>query len=174
MVLIASAYILTVKEPAMSCKKILMPIFALVLYLPLIAQDILPGTRDPWQWPFARTSIWNMPIGSNAQYKDANFEAAGHIGVDIQHIVALDKSDPKRQAFLSTSFGPGRCSGTESINLWLPIPDNWLVPDAGNSPYGNTPNSNFALRLQAASADTVFEGCRIARCEKAGPFYIPD
>src|SRR5882762_3329558 len=28
--------------------------------------------RDPLKWPFASTSIWNMPIGSNARYEDAN------------------------------------------------------------------------------------------------------
>ena len=29
-------------------------------------------TRDPLKWPFAQNSIWNMPIGSGAQYVPAN------------------------------------------------------------------------------------------------------
>src|SRR5437899_1963215 len=31
--------------------------------------------RDPLKWPFASTSIWNMPIGSDAQYEDARIPA---------------------------------------------------------------------------------------------------
>lgn len=27
-----------------------------------------PTSRDKYEWPFSRYSIWNMPIGSNAQY----------------------------------------------------------------------------------------------------------
>jgi predicted nucleotidyltransferase len=41
-----------------------------------------------------------------------------------------------------------------------------------NSPYGDTPNSNFALRLP--ESDIVFEGCMVSRCEIAGPVYLPN
>ena len=30
--------------------------------------------RDPFQWPFTSTSIWNMPIGSNSVYQPAGFK----------------------------------------------------------------------------------------------------
>src|SRR4029077_14340903 len=33
------------------------------------------SARDPLKWPFASTSIWNMPIGSGAQYEDAKIPA---------------------------------------------------------------------------------------------------
>lgn len=152
----------------------LITFMAVLASVPLCAQDILPGTRDPWQWPFDRGSIWNMPIGSGAEYKDAGFEAAGHVGVDIQIILELDENDPLQQAHLSTGFGPGRCDSTGIIDFYLPLPDTWIVPDAGNSPYGRTPNSNYAFRMPGAQSDTVHEGCRIARCVEGGPFYIPD
>jgi len=138
----------------------------------LVAAD--PTTRDPWQWPFAATSIWNMPIGTGAVYKPANFQAAAHVGVDTQHILALSASDPLRQCFLSTTFGPGRDEGTESIDFWLRLPDAWLVPDAGSSPYGGTPNSNYALRRWGAEADLVHEGSMITRTTVGGPFFLPD
>src|SRR5882762_4278272 len=34
--------------------------------------SLTAGLRDPLKWPFASTSIWNMPIGSNAVYVPAN------------------------------------------------------------------------------------------------------
>jgi len=34
----------------------------------------LVSKRDALLWPFAATSIWNMPIGSGAVYKAANLE----------------------------------------------------------------------------------------------------
>ncbi len=137
-----------------------------------MAQNVLPGSRDPWQWPFASTSIWNTAIGSNANYLPANLEAASHVGADIQHLLELDQRDPRIAARGSTTWGPGRCNGTAAIGIKLNLPNNWLVPDAGNSPYGQTPNSNFAFRLP--DSDTAFEGSVVARCVAGGPVYFPD
>ncbi|MEM9456548.1 MAG: hypothetical protein AAGF11_20390 [Myxococcota bacterium] len=131
-----------------------------------------PEHRDPWLWPFSADSIWNHPIGANAVFVPANLEAAGHVGIDTQHLLVLDADDPEREALDSPTWGPGRCSGTEQVGIRLPLPDDWIVPDAGNSPYGNTPNSNFALLLP--DGDTVFESSKISRCEHGGPFYLPE
>lgn len=130
------------------------------------------GARDPWLWPFSQHSIWNQPIGSGAVYQPVNFTAASNVGVDIQHILALNASDPSRSVLGSPGFGQGRCSGTDELGFQLNVPDNWIVPDAGNSPYGATPNSNFAFRVPAS--DTVFEGTQVSRCVEAGPLYLPD
>jgi hypothetical protein len=138
----------------------------------LHGQDTLPGTRDPWQWPFSANSIWNMPIGENATYEPANLKAAANVGADIQIILSLKKSDPARKAYGSSTWGPGRCNAVNDLNFSLNIPDNWIVPDAGKSPYGLTPNSNFAFRLP--DSDMVFEGSKVSRCEAAGPVYFPD
>lgn len=32
--------------------------------------------RDPWLWPFASSSIWNHPIGSQASYHPAQLPQA--------------------------------------------------------------------------------------------------
>ncbi len=129
-------------------------------------------TRDPWLWPFTSSSIWNMPIGDGAEYKPTNFEDAGNVGVDIQHILVTSEEDPTRQVLNSPTWGPGRCSGTTSLDFTIQVPDNWIVPDAGNSPYGLTPNSNFAILLP--DGDTVFQSTQISRCEEAGPVYLPE
>jgi hypothetical protein len=139
--------------------------------LQLYSQKILEGERDPWLWPFSYHSIWNMPIGSNAIYVDAKLESAGHVGVDIQHILALESHFPKREVYGSEVWGPGRCDGTTYLGFTLKVPDNWIVPDAGSSPYGLTPNSNFALKLP--NSDIVFEGSQLSRCIESGPVYLP-
>ncbi|MDX2021037.1 MAG: hypothetical protein SF187_12420 [Deltaproteobacteria bacterium] len=128
--------------------------------------------RDPWLWPFSANSIWNQPIGDGAVMVPANLQSAAHVGVDIQIMLKLKASDPARAVLGSTTFGPGRCGGTEDLGFKLNVPDNWIVPDAGNSPYGGTPNSNFAF-LQPDGV-TLFEGNVVARCVAAGPVYVPD
>jgi hypothetical protein len=131
----------------------------------------MPASRDPFLWPFAADSIWNTPVGRDAVFVPAGLEPAGHVGVDIQHILALDPSDPERDVLESPSWGPGRCSGTASLGLTFPVPDDWIVPDAGSSPYGLTPNSNFAFLLP--DGDTLFQGMVISRCAEAGPIHLP-
>ncbi|GAB5410798.1 MAG: hypothetical protein BalsKO_31630 [Balneolaceae bacterium] len=128
--------------------------------------------RDPWLRPFTQESIWNMPIGEGAVYKPVNFEAASNVGVDIQHLLITSTSDPERVVLSSPGFGTGRCSGSIDLGFSIRVPDNWIVPDAGNSPYGNTPNSNFAILLP--NGEDVFEGSVIARCESGGPIHLPE
>jgi hypothetical protein len=70
--------------------------------------DDFPESRDPWLWPFSASSIWNMPIGDGAIYKEANLESAEYVGVDIQHLLRLDPSDPQREVLDSPTWGPGR------------------------------------------------------------------
>lgn len=146
----------------------------LVVVMSLALSDAFaqPSSRDPWLWPFAADCIWNQPIGSAATYQPANLQDAANAGVDIQHVLRLQAADPVRGVLGSTTFGPGRCSGTEDLGFSLRVPDSWLVPDAGSSPYGGTPNGNFALLLPGS--DTVFEGSMISRCVVAGPVYVPD
>ncbi|MCG8374699.1 MAG: hypothetical protein MI700_14245, partial [Balneolales bacterium] len=128
--------------------------------------------RDPWLWPFSSTSIWNMPIGDEAIYEPANFEDASNVGIDIQHLLLISENDPNRQVLNSPTWGPGRCSGETDLGFTLQIPDDWIVPDAGNSPYGLTPNSNFAFLLP--DGETLFQSTQISRCEEAGPVYLPE
>lgn len=139
--------------------------------LRLYSQEVLEGERNPWLWPFSQNSIWNMPIGSNAIYIDAKLESAKNVGVDIQHILEQNSSYPERNVLGSEVWGPGRCNGTSYLGFTLRVPDNWIVPDAGSSPYGLTPNSNFALRLP--NSDMVFEGSQISRCIESGSVYLP-
>ncbi len=150
--------------------RLLLPI---LIFLPLIPLWSHVDTfRNPVEHPFFSTSIWNMPIGNNADYKPANLRTSGHVGADIVHVLQLDSVYPARQVLGHGTFGPGRCQSIVDIDLTLNVPDDWIIPDAGNSPFGGTPNSSFAIIDEAG--ERVFQGQVIARCEAGGPIYLPD
>lgn len=137
----------------------------------LIAQtSSTPKTRDKWLWPFASTSIWNMPIGSNAVYTSANIKKAYYFGADLELLYRLKASDPLRHVYNPGGFGPGqRCKGgTQSMNLSLPIPDNLIVPDATQEPY-YTPNNVAAFLMP--DGKTIEQLEPMARCEAGGIIY---
>ena len=49
------------------------------------------GLRDPMKWPFAGSSIWNMPIGGNAVYAPANLPPIPFNGT--HHSSAVGQAD---------------------------------------------------------------------------------
>ena len=74
----------------------------LLLLLPLLVTTAVwsgdaPSTRDPWLWPFASDSIWNMPIGDGAIYHGTgHFVAEGAIGADIEFHYKTSAQAPLR------------------------------------------------------------------------------
>jgi hypothetical protein len=68
------------------------------LCAPLAAEQ--GPTRDPWLWPFASDSIWNVPIGDGADYQsEGHFKAEGTIGADVEFHYRLSEKAPKRKLF---------------------------------------------------------------------------
>ncbi len=60
---------------------------------PDIGYEVMEGERDPWLWPFSRTSIWNMPIGSDAEYKPADFVGCDEVSCDTAYFFTTTESD---------------------------------------------------------------------------------
>ncbi|UYZ64951.1 RICIN domain-containing protein [Hymenobacter weizhouensis] len=56
--------------------------------------------RDPLKWPYARTSVWNMPLHTSAQYTPAGIKAATDwgFGDDDIHIIARPTA-PRRNVY---------------------------------------------------------------------------
>jgi hypothetical protein len=132
----------------------------------IASQD--PKSRDKWLWPFSSTSIWNMPIGANAKYVPANIQKAKYFDADREYFYKLKTGDPMRQVLSPGNFGPGRCTGKQSMQLSLPIPDNLIVPDATSQPY-STPNNAAAFLMP--DGKTIEQLEPLARCTAGGNIH---
>src|SRR5690349_1776176 len=100
--------------------------------------EAVKETRDPLLWPFARTSIWNTPIGARARYVPARIRSTG-FGVDVNWFVVTRKSDPAVPVYMPATSGEGRCAGTgaQQQEPWHPqarrkqhLRRSFLLPDA--------------------------------------------
>ena len=102
-----------------------------------VNMGIYSGTRDPWLWPFAQSSIWNMPIGSNAVYVPAGLQAPkSGINVDYERHIKTTSSDPYKPLILPSAWD-ARWPGTGLQLASIPFPDDYIIPDARP---GYTPN----------------------------------
>lgn len=124
--------------------------------------------RDPLQWPFASTSIWNMPIGSDAVYVHANLAAVP--GNDPWS--PMPATDPDRIVFTpdapltpirynsSAWSGADRCAPSSELVLdTLPIPVDYVVP--------NSRHNNSAAFLKSDNR-TIVQTQPFTRCEVGG------
>ena len=130
--------------------------------------------RNKQTWPFACNSIWNMPVGSGAKYVDA-YIGSKYIGVDTDWFVPTQENDPSVPAYMITTWGAGRCTGTtpQQQAQWHPeagqpvkVPYNFIVPDATA---GGTPNNSSAFLMPDGKTLVSFNGT--ARCQQGGPLY---
>ncbi len=98
------------------------------------------GTRDPFYWPFAEDSIWNMPIGSGAKLQKANFGDAYSIGIDDEYIIKVPEGSPTVEV-KSPSAWNKRWPGNMHQG-YMQVPSNFYLADCvGN----NTPNNCAAF-----------------------------
>ncbi len=63
--------------------------------------EILEGERDPWMWPFPRNSIWNMPIGSDAELVDSAWEFGDLLLIDKEYFLTTSESDPVMDIYIT-------------------------------------------------------------------------
>lgn len=95
-----------------------------------------PASRDPWLWPFSQDSIWNRPIGSDAQYESASLPASYYIGCDIEWHCKTVESDPVVTVYSPSSWSK-RWPGDRELGE-LRIPAGLIIPDASPP---HTPNA---------------------------------
>lgn len=136
----------------------------------ILATASTPTTRDKWLWPFSQDSIWNLPIGSDAQYSPANLPQARYSSVDIDLLFIISANNPLRPLYDPGSWTK-RCSGTTTYeSLSIRIPNNLIVPDAINTPTQYYTPNNAAALLQP-DGRTIIQLEPMARCVKGGPVY---
>lgn len=145
--------------------------------VPTGPQDSLGSqVRDPYKWPFASTSIWNMPIGSEAEYVHALLEPADGMTVDEDYIV-MTPEEPLMRILKSEagwSWTMSRCETTGDSLFSAPIPQSFVVsPDTWD---GVTPNAGLAVLMP--DKKTIRQTQPFAHCEEGGfgtsQYVFPD
>ena len=128
-----------------------------------------PTTRDARQWPFAWNSIWNLPLGDEAQLVPAGIPAAAAWGMTVdEDVLVLEPTAPSRNVVYNDAgwdFGRTRCGSAQASNVILsdiPIPDSFSTLGY----LGNTPN--MAAALLSADGDTLVQTQPFHRCGAGG------
>ncbi|MBD3418796.1 MAG: hypothetical protein GF398_01635 [Chitinivibrionales bacterium] len=121
--------------------------------------------RDPWFWPFAVNSIWNLAIHQNAQYIAADIAPHARYSVDVNYLLKEDSGDPQVNVYKNTSWGAGRCTNNGFL-FSMHFPNYLVVPDARQ---GSTPNNNLAFLMLNGM---VRQNNVLARCNAGGPVYM--
>lgn len=120
--------------------------------------DPPPPARDPFLRPFASDSIWNTPLGRDADLVDAGLEVPKNAGGDPTYIVRTTSADPVRPVYATNhNFEGGRCSRERDTGIRVRVPDSFFLPDATEN---STPNNwvtfvdpdGYTLRGFSASA----------------------
>lgn len=117
-------------------------------------------SRDPSQWPFAANSIWNMPIGSEAEYVHAHIppvtEFCPHADEDV---IILKPGAPLTEIYHSAAGWSSRDRCEKSGNrvlMEVPIPGDFIA----DPPY--TPNMSAAIL--DADGQTIHQTQPFHRC----------
>ncbi len=140
---------------------------AAVAALTTACTDREPG-RDPLSWPFASTSIWNMPIGTSADYVSADLpdvpggdEWSPMPGLDAEYLL-LDPDAPLTKLYYNGVGWDGgdRCKPGSDILATVPVPNDYTVP--------NNNHNNGAVFL-LGDHRTILQSQPFTRCEAGGP-----
>jgi hypothetical protein len=133
-------------------------------------KDAGPSTRDARAWPFTSNSIWNMPIGSGAQYVPTGIPmpAGGPNDwtpmpdIDLERIVLHPEAPLLTVAYSDAAWtGASRCSATGSAPSWtglpvqVPVPASYFVPSDGR---------NDSAPVLLADGHTILEMQPFTRC----------
>ncbi len=135
----------------------------------LIKNQYKTEARDPYLWPFAQNSIWNMPIGSNATYTPANLEmpTKGMLTLDEDYIVLTPDAPEMKIYWCSVRWGEGdRCTPNQPLNLQanMPIPQSFVVSPTTWD--GGKPNAGIAVLLK--DKRTIWQSQPFAHCTQGG------
>lgn len=112
----------------------------------LQCQFLAAQNRDPLKWPFAKTSIWNMPLHRNAVYVPANIQDAENFEADEDVIILTP--DAALLPVMTNTAGwsvQDRCPATGPQLFSAPIPTHWIFDKT--IWHGRTPNAGAAILL---------------------------
>ncbi|GAB3740441.1 Ig-like domain-containing protein [Spirosoma lituiforme] len=116
---------------------------AVVAGLTMLSNSAL-AQRDPLKWPFAKTSIWNIPIHNSAVYAPANIQDASYFEAD-EDVVIFKPNEPlmKVETNYAGWSGQDRCPVQGPTLFSAPIPSSFIYDK--NVWVGRTPNAGVAI-----------------------------
>ena len=126
--------------------------------------------RDPLLYPFAKTSIWNMPLHKNAKYVSAGINILGYFYNDDNQIILTPTAPMTHIEKNTVGWGGDRCAqgGDGTVLDTVPIPANFVVNDVTT---GGTPNNSAAILMP--DKETIHQSQPFQRC-KAGSYAISE
>lgn len=158
---------------------VLLSLLALIPALGVVARSAdgppavaaVPSTRDPLQWPFSPDSIWNMPIGSGAEYTPAQIQQATEYGMTVDpDIIIMEPQAPLTPVYYNPDGWTGGSRCTPGAYLYsIPMPANYVIPGAGPN---DTPN--YASAALMPDGRTIAQGQPLTRCTTGGPVTAYD
>jgi len=124
------------------------------------------GTRDALQWPFASSSIWNMPIGSGAKYVAAGLHFTTtpnstqywyDLPLSDHERIVLTPSAPLTGVYISNVgwSGGNRCNSQGTLFFRAPLPAAYVIPNS-------TGNNGAAILL--ADGATIVQTQPFTKC----------
>jgi hypothetical protein len=127
--------------------------------------------RDPLLWPFSRDSVWNLPIGADAQYVHAGIRSATQMAYFTDaDVLILEPNAPATTVYTNyDDWGSGtRCDAQGPALFTAPIPSDFIVPGSHQgSEDGDTPNA--ATAILAADGHTLIQTQPFAKCAGYAP-----
>eukprot|EP01084_Bolivina_argentea_P149091 260527_1 len=153
-----------------------MLLFAVLIAL--IQSNTAQSCRDRTLWPFASTSIWNMPIGSNAKFSESHlFDESSskhplpdNFFGDVDFFYAVNDKSPMFKWYNQAKWGPpitnaSYCTITGNLMGEIRFPSNTIITDFGN---------NNALAILQPDNVTLYQMQPIYHCSANGPLFAAD
>lgn len=141
---------------------------------PAAAATTPAGERDPLRQPYASTSIWNTPIGSQARYVPTPVRARG-FAVHTDWFVVTRSTDPLERTLLP-SPGPDPCASRTPPRVSGPAQERRRVPRSlvilpREAAAGSRPGPGTASAFLQPDGRTLVSYGSTARCLPGGPLH---
>ena len=136
----------------------------IIILLSVVLTTKISLARDPLKQPFHRESIWNMPIGSDAEYLHAHIQPANSWGMTVDEDIIIQTPDAPFVDIYRSDAGwnrdDSRCDIDGGVLFEAPIPWDFVVSPENWD--GHTPNSGLAVLMD--DGRTIKQTQPFARC----------